>query len=508
MMAPAPENRFVCIHGHFYQPPREDPWTGAIARQPSAGNDHDWNTRIARECYIPNGRARIANDKNETLAYINNYSHLSFNFGPTLLTWYEQAHPEEYQKLLSADRESSVRFAGHGNGIAQAYNHVILPLANARDQVTQVRWGLADFRYRFNRDPEALWLPETAVDSSVLRVLISHGLKYVILAPSQAKRFRRAGDVRWTDVSAEILDTTRHYRWVDHASKSSRSIAIFFYDGGLSQAAAFGKLMASSPKAADRIESAFDPESRAAQLVSLATDGETFGHHDKFAEMGLAHLVKFELPARKLHLVNYGYYLSKHRPVWEAEIRDHTAWSCSHGLARWTGGCDCGTDGKSTDWRAPLREAFDWLRDELADIAESETSHLVRDFWEVRDDYIDVLLDGSSDNLDLFCRRRMVIDPIPETKKALVRMLECQKFAMYMYTSCGWFFSDIGGLEAVQNLKYAARAIELAEATGLGDDLESGFLERLRLASSSDPHLKDGETVYRRLARPQLTRQR
>ncbi|MBI3552504.1 MAG: DUF3536 domain-containing protein [Elusimicrobia bacterium] len=495
-MAPTPENRFVCIHGHFYQPPREDPWTGRVPRQPSAGEDHDWNARIARECYIPNARARIANGRNETLAYVNNYAFLSFNFGPTLLNWLAAEHPEDYKRLLTADRESGVRLEGHGNAIAQAYSHMILPLAGARDQVTQVRWGIADFRARFHRDPEALWLPETAVDSGTLRVLIDHGLKYAILAPSQAKRARRIGESKWTDAAASTLDTGHPYRWTDRASKAQRSIALFFYDGELSQAVAFGKLMASSETAAERIGEAFDPAQRHSRLVSIATDGETYGHHDKFAEMGLAHLLKYELPARRISPVNFGYHLAKHRPTWEAEIRENTAWSCAHGLARWEGGCDCGSEGRSTQWRAPLREALDWLRDQLAAVAEAETHRLVRDFWEVRDDYIDVLLDPSAENVDLFCRRRMIVDPTPETKRALLRILECQKFAMFMYTSCGWFFSDIGGLEAVQNLKYAARAVELAEETGLADGLEAGFLKRL----------KAGEAVYRRLARTAAAR--
>ncbi len=507
-MAPTPENRFVCVHGHFYQPPREDPWTGKIPRQPSAGEYHDWNERIARECYIPNGRARIANNKNETLAYINNYSFMSFNFGPTLLNWFEEAHPAEYKRLLTADRESASRLEGHGNAIAQAYNHMIMPLANARDKVTQVRWGLADFRYRYHRDPEAMWLPETAVDSETLRVLIGHGLKYAILSPHQAKHVRRAGVTKWSDVTGATLDTRRPYRWTDHESKAHRSIGLFFYDGALSQAVAFGKLMASSPKAADRVAAEFEDDSRADQLVSLATDGETFGHHEKFAEMGLAHLLRFELPSRHIQPVNYGFFLAKHRTTWEAEIRENSSWSCAHGVNRWKGGCDCGSEGKSTAWRKVLREALDWLRDELADIAEAETNRLVRDFWEVRDDYSDVLLDPSDENVELFCRRRMILDPIPETRKALLRMLECQKYAMFMYTSCAWFFSHIDGIEAVQNLMYAARAIELAEETGLADDLESGFLQRLKgAAPSPGSQLKDGEAVYRHLARPSRQRQ-
>jgi alpha-amylase/alpha-mannosidase (GH57 family) len=499
-------DRFVCIHGHFYQPPREDPWTGLIPRQKSAGEDHDWNARIARECYIPNARARIVGEKNETLAAVNNYAHISFNFGPTLLNWFAAQHPEDYKRLLSADRESALRLEGHGNAIAQAYSHMILPLADARDQVTQVRWGIADFRFRFHRDPEALWLPETAVDLNTLRVLIDHGLKYAILAPSQAKRVRRPGDARWTDVDATTLDTRHPYRWVDHASKSPRSIWLFFYDGVLSKEVAFGKLMASSPLAAQRLEESFDERSRADQLVSIATDGETYGHHDKFAEMGLAHLLKYEVPARKIQPVNFGYFLAKHRGAWEAEIVDQTAWSCSHGLSRWRGGCDCGSEGKSTDWREPLRDALDWLRGELADIAEAETGRLVRDFWEVRNDAIDIVLDPSAENVDLFCRRRMILPPVPETKTALLRMLECQKLAMYMYTSCGWFFSDVAGLEAVQNLRYAARAIELAEATGLAEDLEEGFMKRLEAVPCNDERYGDAEAVYRRLARPVRTR--
>ncbi|OGR87864.1 MAG: hypothetical protein A3J74_06310 [Elusimicrobia bacterium RIFCSPHIGHO2_02_FULL_57_9] len=505
---------FVCIHGHFYQPPRENPWTGVIERQPSAGETHDWNVRIARECYIPNGRARVVNERNEPIAEVNNYSWLNFNFGGTLLSWYEKAYPDEYRRLLEADRESAERLEGHGNAIAQAYNHMIMPLANVRDQATQVRWGIADFKHRFGRSPEALWLPETACDDVVLRLLIEHGLKYAILAPHQARRVRRlrAGekpdlDKEWMEIKDENIDTRHAYRWFDRRPRQQGKIDIFFYNGSLARAVAFEKLMAHSPAAAQRILSVFDAHLRSAQLVSIATDGETYGHHEPFADMGLAHLFKYELPKQGMPVVNFGYYLAKHKPICEVEIQPGlqgfgTSWSCAHGVGRWLEDCGCGAEnGKHQKWRKPMREALDWLRDRLILVFEQKGSAVLRDVWKARDGYIQVILNPDERSTSFFLARHLRGPCSPQARRKALALLEMQKFAMFMYTSCGWFFAEISGLEAMQNLKYAARAMELARESG-GPDLEPEFLRLLKAAPSNVPEFEDGEGVYLKLVRP------
>jgi alpha-amylase/alpha-mannosidase (GH57 family) len=495
--------RYVCLHGHFYQPPRENPWTGVVERQPSAGEDHDWNVRIARECYAPNGAARVAGEGGETDRVVNNYARLSFNFGPTLLSWYEQARPDDYARLLEADAESYHRLDGHGNAIAQAYSHAILPLCEPADALTQVRWGLADFAHRFGRKPEALWLPECACDDKTLRLLADHKLKYAILSPSQAQRARPLGSPSWLDVSAGNLDTRRPYRWWAGAPGRSSSIDLFFYDGSLSQAVAFGRLMSDGERAAQQLERRFSDEPPVPELVSVATDGETYGHHEKFADLGLAWLLHESAPRRGLQPVNFGWYLERYPPTWQVELKAGpqglgTAWSCAHGVGRWCDDCPCGAEeGGQTRWRRPLREALDWLRRRLANVFEGEGGKLLKGPWEARNDYVSLLLDGSPDNEEAFWARHL--KPGASAGEAR-RLLEMQKFVLYSFTSCGWFFADVAGLEAVQNLKYAARALELAAQSG-ARDLEPEFLRLLARAPSNDARYGDAAGVYRALVR-------
>ena len=503
--------RYCCVHGHFYQPPRENPWIEIVERQPSARPEHDWNRRIARECYIPNGYARILEGAGGRIARIvDNYEYLSFNFGPTLLSWFEKAFPHDYRRLIEADQASCRRLGGHGNALAQAYNHMILTLASPRDLLTQIRWGLADFRHRFGRKPEAMWLPETACNDAVLKALIEHGLEYVLLAPSQALRVRAIGAQQWYDVSNGSVDTRRAYRWSAPGSDGGKSIALFFYDAGLSQGVAFEKVMADSKSWADRIAAAFDPVPPVGtapgvpQLVSLCTDGESYGHHEHFGEMGLASLLARELPERGVEVVNYGFFLAENPPQWEAEIKPGpdglgTSWSCSHGVSRWTDACGCGAEGRQLGWRRPMREALDWLRDHLAQLYEREGERLFKDAWQARDAYIAIVLDRREETLAAFMADHLKVPDAPEARQKALRLLEMQRHAMLMYTSCGWFFSDISGIEAVQNLQYAARAVELArEAAGV--DLEGGLTARLRLAPGNHPKFKDGEIVYHELA--------
>ena len=501
---PSVLRRSVCIHGHFYQPPRESPWTGRIERQESAGDYHDWNERIAAECYAPNTEARIMGPNEQVLKRINNYGLISFNFGPTLMMWLEKENPAAYAKIIAADRESSRRLKGHGNAIAQAFVHLILPLADPRDQRTVLYWGILDFKRRFGREPEALWLPETACDDQVLSLLIDFKMKYVILSPSQAERVRPLKNQGpWWNISDGSIDPKKPYRWFDPKSSRKRFIDIFFYDGPISAAISFEKLMSDSKICADRIIQAFGGD-ESEGLVSMATDGELYGHHHKFAEMGLAYLLSEELPKRKIEVVNYGYFLSKNPPLWEVQIKSGpqglgTSWSCSHGVGRWFLDCGCGSEGKSQRWRTPLRQALNTLKSRLDEMTLEKGEGLFKDVWAARNDYGEIISGGVSQLPDSFIQRHLLKKSSLDIKRAL-KLMEMQKFALYMFTSCGWFFSDIAGLEAVQNLKYARRAIELAQEIS-GQNLEPEFLEILAQAPGNDPKFPNGLAVYQYLAR-------
>ncbi len=470
-------NRFLCVHGHFYQPPRESPWTGRVEREASAAPFHDWNERITAECYGPNA---------------DNYPRMSFNFGPTLLSWLESQAPEVYREILRADRDSRERFSGHGSALAQAYGHMILPLARPRDKRTQAFWGIRDFEHRFGRSPEGMWLPETAVDSETLEVLAELGLRFTILAPRQALQWRQIGEGRW-QAAADGFDTRRPY---EARLPSGSRIALFFYDGPASHAVAFGGLAGGSDNLArillDRFEGSGQP-----QIVSIATDGETYGHHFRGGDRVLSGLLARLEEGSDVRLTNYAEYLAKHPPRHEVEIRENTSWSCEHGVGRWKEECGCTTGehpGWRQVWRAPLKEALDSLRDELDSIFEEQGGRLLRDPWAARDDSIELVLAGAGDAEDFLARhtgRRL--DP-EETRRAL-SLFEMQRCAMSMFTSCGWFFEDPSGLETRQVLRYAARAMEIAE--GLSDkQLEEDFLRRLDAAVSNDPAVGNARRIY------------
>ncbi len=496
--------KYACIHGHFYQPPRENPWTGEIERQPSAGDDHDWNARISRECYRPNAEARIVGPDNALLRTVNNYSWMSFNFGPTLLNWMEKHEDWTYRKILAADHESRGRLNGHGNAIAQAYNHMIMPLANARDRETQVRWGVGDFISRFGRVPEALWLPECAVNDDVMSLLVRHRFKYVILGPEQAAAVVSPEGER-QEVRSGDMDARRPYLW--ESPDGLGSIAIFFYDLGLSRDAAFSHLMSSAPAAAERFNRVY-ADGEADSLVSLASDGETYGHHQKFAEMGLAYLLTDSFQAHGISVVNYGWYLSRHKPAWRVELAMGgkglgTSWSCPHGVLRWTEDCGCGSDGRPMAWKKPLREAFDFLREKLAAAYEKNAGEIFKDPWEARNDYIRVLRGGKAGRRDFFARhlRRQSWAADATLQERALELLEMQKYAMFMYTSCGWFFPGIAGLEASQNIKYAWRALDLArQACGLdvGDLFEPRLNAAFEVAGISRPRRHPAPVAFPR----------
>jgi alpha-amylase/alpha-mannosidase (GH57 family) len=494
-------DRFVCIHGHFYQPPRENPWLEAIEQQDSAEPYHDWNERITAECYAPNADSRILDGRDRITRIVNNYSHISFNFGPTLLAWLEEHAPETYEKVIAADRASQARFSGHGSAMAQPYNHMIMPLANDADRVTQVRWGIADFRRRFGREPEGMWLPETAVDLRTLDILAEHGIRFTVLAPAQAGAIRRLGTHEWTDVSGARVDPTRPY--IQHLP-SGRQIAIFFYDGPASRAVAFEGLLKNGERFAHRLLGLFDDNGDDSQLAHIATDGETYGHHHRHGEMALAYALHYIAKQQHARVTNYGEYLSLVPPKYEVRIIENTSWSCAHGIERWRGNCGCATGGQhgwSQAWREPLRAALDWLRDCLIRLYEQEAAALLKDPWVARDEYIDVILDRSRPSVEQFLQRHGRDDGARPDATRTLRLLEMQRHAMLMFTSCGWFFNDLAGIETVQLLQYAGRAIQLAEDL-FGQPLEPEFLDRLAAAESNGPAAGDGRRIYEERVRP------
>ena len=493
---------FVTVHGHFYQPPRENPYLDAIERQPSAAPFHDWNERIHHECYRPNAFARILNDRGELVGIVNNYEYMSFNIGPTLMSWLERYDVEVYQRILEADRKSCDRLNGHGNAIAQVYNHIIMPLANTRDKYTQIRWGKEDFRSRFGRMPEGMWLAETAVDYKTLEAVISEGIRFLILAPSQAQRCRPLTTVdelgsEWIEVGGGQIDPTRPYRCF--LPGTDKYIDIFFYDGPISRDMGFNDVLNSSHNLAGRIGTAIQGDNRPTQLISAATDGETFGHHKRGTEKCLAYAFTQEFPSLGWQVTNYAHYLSLNPPTWEVELKPVTAWSCSHGVNRWQDDCGCGGGGGwHQKWRRPLRDALDWLRDRLIEVYDEAGRKFFRDPWLARDEYIKVIRDRSTANVEQFLKTHQSHKlPAAEQIDAL-RLLEMQRHCLLMYTSCGWFFEEISRPEGVQILRYAARALELAGEVA-GVQLEKEFIDRLALASSNVDHFQTGDEVYRQL---------
>ena len=491
--------KYLCIHGHFYQPPRENAWLEEIELQESALPYHDWNARICAECYSPNALARVLNERKELTDLVNNYSHISFNFGPTLLSWMQDKEPEVYQAILEADRQSRQLFGGHGSAIAQAYNHMILPLANGHDKETQVKWGIYDFEKRFGRKPEALWLAETACNTETLEVLAANGMKFVILAPSQCARIRKIGEEKWQEIGGAV-DPKRAYLC---NLPSGQKIALFFYDGPISQGIAFSDTLSSGEKFASRLLSTYN-NSNEPQLMHIATDGETYGHHQKFAEMALAYCLKTIQEKSDIQLTVYGEFLEKNPPQYEAQIHENSSWSCCHGIERWRADCGCNSGmhgGWHQKWRGPLRKALDFIRDEMIKTFENTGREYFKDVWAARNDYIELILDRSLDAQHKFFLRHAT-EKAWRNRSTAIQLLEMQRMAMLMYTSCGWFFDEVSGLETVQIMQYACRALELNRALS-GNDLEPRFIKMLEEAPSNLPAIKNGAAAYERYVKPQ-----
>jgi alpha-amylase/alpha-mannosidase (GH57 family) len=533
--APPKVEHFLCVHGHFYQPPRENPWLETVEVQDSAAPYHDWNDRITAECYAPNGASRITDQKNEIIRIMNNYARMSYNFGPTLLSWLNENAPRTYHMVIEADRVSSSRYNGHGSAMSQVYNHIIMPLANERDAITQIRWGIADFQFRFGRKPEGMWLSETAANRNVLDRLAREGIKFTVLAPYQCARFRpipppapgaaapspTAAPQPSVDATTvvpppvgEIAHEGAEPSWIEAANgdvdprraylvqlNEGRSIAVFFYDGPISRAVAFERLLDSGEIFADRLTSVFTSDPFA-QLSHIATDGESYGHHHKHGEMALSYAMHFLEDNHAATLTNYGQFLQMFPPQWEAEIVDDTSWSCAHGIERWRSNCGCSSNrpGWNQEWRAPLRQALDNLRDAVNPLSEKLSASFFKDLWNARNAYIHVILDRSTYVVDHFFAEHATHKLSPDERVTALEIMELQRHTQLMYTSCGWFFDDISGIETVQVIAYAGRVLQLAAKLfgEAGAALEQQFLDVLANAKSNVPEMGDGAEVYRR----------
>lgn len=496
-------SRYVCIHCHFYQPPRENPWLEKVERQESAYPYHDWNERITAECYLPNTKSPILGVDGKEIVVVNNYEKIDFNFGPTLLSWIERRKPEVYQTIIKADKVCQERFSGHGSAIAQIYNHIIMPLANRRDKQTQVVWGIKDFQRRFERHPEGMWLAETAVNTETLETLAENGIKFTILSPRQAKQTRKIGNIEWQNTTNESIDTRMAYLC---RLPSGKTINLFFYNGKISHEISFGYLLNNGEDFAKRLISTLSENGAQNQLVSIATDGETFGHHKRYGDMALAYCLYHIETHRLAEITVYGEYLEKYPPEHEVEIVENSSWSCIHGVERWKSNCGCSAGANlrwTQEWREPLRQAMDWVRGRLIDVYENEMSVIINDPWNVRDDYISTILDKSKTILNDFLLKHAGRELSKKDKFKVIKLLEMQKHAMYMYTSCGWFFDDISRIETIQLMQCAARAMQLANEV-CGVSLEADYLALLKQAPSNVEAFKTGDKVFEMLVKPTI----
>ena len=500
------DKKYLTIHGHFYQPPRENPWLEAIEQQDSALPFHDWNERVNLECYNPNSASRIVDDKNKVLDIVNNYSLMSYNFGPTLLSWMETHAPKTYERIIRADVVSRVKFSGHGNAIAQVYNHMIMPLANRRDKETQVKWGIRDFEYRFGRMPEGMWLAETAVDDETLEVLADNGIKFTILSPYQALKYRKLGDKEWTDAGWGNIDPAKPYRYFIK-DNPKKFVDLFFYDGAISKSVAFDNILQDGNKFVNRLKEGISSDRNYPQLIHIGTDGESYGHHTKFGDMTLAYVLRVKAEQEGFTITNYAEYLEKYGVNDEVDIKQASSWSCFHGVGRWKEDCGCSTGGQPSwnqRWRKPLREALDYLRDNLIVLYEKYgKKFFTRNVWDVRNDYINVILNRSELSIRTFLKNNLKPECDDDDKVAAMKLLEMQRQAMLMYTSCGWFFADISGIETTQIMKYAARAMQPAKSF-TEQDYETEFVNILANAQSNIKEFGSGADIYRKFVKPSV----
>ncbi|KMQ52576.1 alpha-amylase [Chitinispirillum alkaliphilum] len=499
--------KYVVIHGHFYQPPRENPWLDVIEKQESAAPYPNWNECIYDQCYRPNAYSRLLDNKGMISEIHNNYEKMSFNFGPTLFSWLERYHPVTLERIVLADKQSREEYDGHGNAVAQVFNHIIMPLASRRDQLTQIRWAKHHFRRSFKRDPEGIWLAETAINMQTVRCLIEENIKFVILSPNQAEKFRPMGDKNWSMVSQVGIDTRRPYRIFpksDSGAQLEGYLDIFFFDEGLSKEISFNNLLTDANILGNRINSCYD-NSADSQLVTIATDGETFGHHKAFGDMCLAYFFKHVAPQLGIQPVNFAYYRTIKPPEYEVSLKNSsgegTAWSCAHGVGRWTRDCGCKTGGEDfwrQTWRKPLRDALNYLQNEIDLHYESVLSSIMDRPWDLRDAYVETMNEDSDKIFKAFIEDNFGSERLHEDKlREVRRLLEAQKYLLFSYTSCGWFFSDISGIETIQNMAYACRAIQLGLTEDKKESVLEKFLNMLEEAPSNIPNA-NGRTIFER----------
>lgn len=487
----------LIIHGHFYQPPREDPWTNEIDDQTSVTPYKNWNYRIADECYRPNAFSRVLTPEGKIERIINNYRYLSFNFGPTLLSWLEKKEPEIYEQIIQADKLSVREHGGHGNAIAQVYNHVIMPLQTFEDKKTQIVWGLRDFERRFGRASEGIWLSETAVDYKTVDLLIEYGIRYIILSPLQASSYRGPDEEEEIEANEGNINTSRAYKII----RSHGEIGVFYYNKEISTAVSFEHLLRNSYDFADRIINNPAIQSEDDVLI-IATDGEIYGHHEPFGDMCLSSIIKrFNLEKQQIKFMNFGEYLDACPPkyettLWLGDDGKGSSWSCVHGVGRWHRDCGCQAGGDpvwNQRWRSPLRSSFDAVKEKIDRIYLDELKGIISDPWALRNAYIDFILDDYPEDslgfLDQFLLREIGVDE----RKMILRLLEAQKYALLMYTSCAWFFSELSGIETEQTIRYAYKAITLL------NDKEKRckklFENKIKEAKSNIPAFGDGRWI-------------
>ncbi|MGH9266558.1 MAG: DUF3536 domain-containing protein [Acidimicrobiales bacterium] len=470
----------LVLHGHFYQPPRENPWTDEAGRQPSAAPFRDWNERIAVEAYRPNAFARIVDDRGRVIDIVNNFAAMSFDIGPTLSAWLVERHPEVWRRVVDGDGQAK-------GAIAQTFFHTILPLDLERDVRTEIRWGLAEFAHRFGRPAAGLWLPETAVSEAVLAVVAEEGVASTILAPQQAHRTRVLAGGHWQEMGGGALDTRRPFRW-EHPSGNGLGVDIFFYDGRLSHALAFEMAGLSSEELVDRAHGAAGGEG----VAVLAADGETFGHHHPYGERLIAYALAVEAPRRGIDPLNLAEARRRFRPTHRVQVRE-SAWSCAHGVGRWARDCGCSTGGEpgwDQRWREPLRRALDLLRDAVDEAFERRGATVMSDPWAARDAYVAVVI-GALD------RERFVAEHVTGDPVTALALLEAQRQRLAMYTSCAWFFNDLAGIETVQVLRHAACAMDRMAEAGEAMPVEA-FLHELEAAVSNVAAEGTGRDIWER----------
>ena len=505
-------NHHLAIHGHFYQPPRENPWLGIIEEQESAHPFCNWNSRICAECYNPLTCSPVCDESHRTTDLFNCYAHISYNFGPTLLSWLDKYYPYTVERLKIADKIAQNSYDGFGSAMAQVYNHQILPLSDAKDKHTQIIWGIKEFYFRFNRKPSAMWLSETAIDMNTVRALIDHGIKYIILSPLQASYTRKFGEFEWTGVPDGTIDTRTPYRLfeVDGGGRThfNRYLDVLFYDKNISTKISFEHLLTDNKKLEWLIKERYSEEATLPQLVLIATDGEIYGHHEKNGNKHLANVINQLLGTGNCSVTNLDKFLDNNKPsqevkLWEGVDGKGSSWSCSHGVGRWHTDCGC-SDGPheyNQQWREHLRNAFDELRFNIRKICETISSELLYDFTDARNDYISIILEPTQEMRDRFLERHAKEKLSKNGQIKLWKILEADRNAMLMYTSCGWFFSDISGFEPQQNMRYALRAAELAQ--DFSDyNLISLLQDRLKKASSNISNMGTGEDIFNKFILP------